>query len=171
MIWRRKLLMLVALAILVSLPVAALAQPSTNVASAKLYDTSGTLVGIATFRETGAGGVRIQVVAWGLSVGAHGIHIHATGACAPDFLASGSHFNPTDAQHPHHAGDLGNIIVSRSGFGKLVVSTNNVTLSPGLLSLDDADGSALIIHADPDDLHTHPTGNSGGRVACGVIAF
>lgn len=169
MLWRRKLLFLAVLVVLVSLPVAAMAGSSGRFASAKMYDAGGRFVGIAIFHEFSDGGVRIHVVVRGLTAGEHGIHIHATGACAPDFGAAGSHFNPTDALHPNHAGDLGNITANRAGIGWMSVYTDNVTLSDGPLSLNDADGSALIIHEGPDDLHTHPTGNSGGRVVCGVI--
>ncbi len=168
---RRRLLLLVALVALLSLPSAALADTSGRLASAKIYDASGAFVGIAIFHQLNDGGVRIHVAVRGLSAGQHGMHIHAIGACSPDFGASGSHFNPTGANHPHHAGDLGNITANRAGIAVISLYTQNVTLSAGLLSLNDADGSALIIHEGPDDLHTHPTGNSGGRVACGVIAF
>jgi superoxide dismutase, Cu-Zn family len=167
--WRRKLLFLVALVVLVSLPMSALAGPSDRFASAKLYDASGAFVGVAVFHEAPSGGVSVHVVVRGLTVGLHGMHIHAIGACTPDFAAAGSHFNPTDALHPNHAGDLGNLTANHAGIGWLSVFTTTVTLSAGPLSLLDADGSALIIHEGPDDLHTHPTGNSGGRVACGVI--
>jgi len=169
MYWRQKLLFLVALAVLVSLPAAALAGPSTRFASAKMYDAGGAFVGVAVFHQSRDGGVSVHVVVRGLTVGVHGIHIHAIGACSPDFAAAGSHFNPTDALHPNHAGDLGNLTTNRAGIAWMSVYTSNVTLTPGPLSLLDADGSALIIHEGPDDLHTHPTGNSGGRVACGVI--
>mgnify|MGYP003382211826 CR=1 FL=1 len=169
MYWRQKLLFLVALVVLVSLPSAALAGRSERFASAKMYDASGAFVGVAVFHQSRDGGVSVHLVVRGLTVGLHGIHIHAIGACTPDFAAAGSHFNPTDALHPNHAGDLGNITANHAGIGWMSISTPNVTLTPGPRSLLDADGSALIIHAGPDDLHTHPTGNSGGRVACGVI--
>jgi Cu-Zn family superoxide dismutase len=169
--WRPRLLLLVALVALLSLPATAVADTTGRFASAKIYDASGAFVGIAILHQSNDGGVRIHVVARGLSAGPHGMHIHAIGTCTPDFGASGSHFNPTGANHPHHAGDLGNITANRAGIAVVSVYTQNVTLSAGPLSLNDADGSALIIHEGPDDLHTHPTGNSGGRVACGVIAF
>lgn len=169
MYWRRKLLFLVALVVLVSVPAAALAGPSTRFASATMYDASGAFVGVAVFHQSRDGGVSVQIVVRGLAVGVHGVHIHAIGACTPDFAAAGSHFNPTDALHPNHAGDLGNLTANRAGIGWMSIYTPNVTLSAGPLSLMDADGSALIIHAGTDDLQTHPTGNSGGRVACGVI--
>jgi superoxide dismutase, Cu-Zn family len=169
--WLRTLLFLAALVVLVTLPVSAAAGSSGQLASAKLYDAGGAFVGIAILHESTNGGVSIHVVVRGLTVGEHGVHIHAIGACAPDFGAAGSHFNPTGELHPHHAGDLGNITANRAGIAILSVQTSNVTLSAGPLSLNDADGSALIIHEGPDDLHTHPTGNSGGRVACGVLSF
>jgi Cu-Zn family superoxide dismutase len=169
--WRRRLLLLVALVTLLSLPATAFASSSGRFASAKIYDASGSFIGIAIFREFNDGGVRIHVAVRGLSAGQHGMHIHAVGTCSPDFGAAGSHFNPTGAVHPHHAGDLGNITANHAGIAVISLYTQTVTLSAGLLSLDDADGSALIVHEGSDDLHTHPTGNSGGRVACGVIEF
>jgi Cu-Zn family superoxide dismutase len=167
--WRRKLIFLVALVVLIGLPVSSSAGSSSRFASAKMYDVNGQFVGVAILRQTHNDEVSVHVVVRGLTAGLHGIHIHAIGACAPDFSAAGSHFNPTDALHPNHAGDLGNLYANSAGIGWMATTTSNITLTPGPLSLFDADGSALIIHDGPDDLHTHPTGNSGGRVACGVI--
>lgn len=167
----RRFLFLVALVVLFSLPTSALAGQSGRFASAKMYDASGAFVGIAVFQQSRDGDVRIYLVVRGLTVGEHGMHIHAIGACTPDFAAAGSHFNPTDALHPYHAGDLGNVTANLSGISWASVSTSSITLTAGPLSLNDADGSALIIHEGMDDLHSHPTGNSGGRVACGVITF
>ena len=105
----------------------------------------------------------------------HGLHIHTVGACTPDFAAVGGHFNPTTAQHgldnPNgpHAGDLPNLEIDADGNGTYEATTTLVTLDQGDNSLFDSDGSALVIHAAPDDLVTDPSGNSGDRIACGVI--
>lgn len=144
-------------------------------ASAVLRDASGNVVGFAYFTEDAAGIVHVNVHAKGLTPGLHGIHIHAVGACSPTFAAAGGHHNPLGHQHGlenpagAHAGDLPNLEVNPAGVGHLNAKTDRATLSAGPIAVFDADGSALIIHAGPDDQATDPTGNSGGRVACGVI--
>lgn len=144
-------------------------------AAADLKDASGASVGTATMTESG--GVRLDVRVQNLPPGVHGIHLHAVGQCAgPDFMSAGGHFNPANKQHglrnPQgaHAGDLPNLTVAADGTGSLQATASMVTLGAGDMSLFDADGSALVIHVNPDDDVTDPTGNSGGRIACGVIA-
>lgn len=112
----------------------------------------------------------------GLPTGNHGIHIHAVGRCdPPDFMSAGAHFNPTNRQHglqnPNspHASDLPNLQVGADGTGRLDALDRDVTLASGANSLFDADGSALVIHAGEDDNMTDPAGNSGGRIARGII--
>ena len=139
-------------------------------ASATLIDATGAEIGWATFVEDATGTVHVNVKVDGLSPGRHGIHIHRVGACSPDFAAAGSHHNPLGAAHGSHAGDLPNLDVNANGRGRINATTDLATLSGGPLSVFDADGSALVIHADEDDLVTDPTGNSGARIACGVIA-
>lgn len=144
---------------------------------ATLQDADGNEVGQATFSE-GDNGVLIQVEVQGLTVeaaGEHGIHIHTMGACTPDFQAAGGHFNPTNTQHgldnPNgpHAGDLPNITIDENGNATYEAVAELVTLDEGDNSLLDSDGSAIIIHAGPDDMVTDPAGDSGDRIACGVI--
>jgi Cu-Zn family superoxide dismutase len=123
--------------------------------------------------------VDITVTASGLKPGMHGVHLHAVGKCEPDFTAAGGHFDPgpagntdPDANHPFHMGDIPNLEVGANGRGTMKISTSRVTLSDGPLSLFDADGSAVIIHGNPDQGITGEpkSGVSGGpRVACGVI--
>jgi Cu-Zn family superoxide dismutase len=123
--------------------------------------------------------VDITVAVTGLKPGMHGVHLHAVGKCEPDFAAAGGHFDPgpagnmdPDANHPFHMGDVPQLNVPASGRGTMKVSTTRVTLSDGPLSLFDADGSAIIIHANPDQGITGEpkSGVSGGpRIACGVI--
>ena len=115
----------------------------------------------------------------GLMPGLHGVHFHAIGRCSPDFDAAGGHFDPgpagntdPDANHPFHMGDLPNLSVGANGEGAMKTRTNRVTLSAGPLSLFDADGSAVIIHRNPDQGTTGApkSGVSGGaRVGCGVL--
>jgi Cu-Zn family superoxide dismutase len=144
-------------------------------AGAVLYDASGAEIGRASFVEDATGVLHVNVHAKGLTPGLHGIHLHAVGACSPGFAAAGGHHNPLARQHGlenplgSHAGDLPNLEVNEAGVGRLTGTTDRATLSPGATSLFDADGSAVIIHAGADDQLTDPTGNSGGRVACGVI--
>jgi Cu-Zn family superoxide dismutase len=124
--------------------------------------------------------VDITITVTGLKPGMHGVHLHAIGKCEPDFTAAGGHFDPgpagnmdPDANHPFHMGDVPNLEVAANGSGTMKISTSRVTLSEGPLSLFDADGSALIIHGNPDQGITGApkSGVSGGpRVACGVIS-
>jgi Cu-Zn family superoxide dismutase len=140
---------------------------------------SGTLT--LTERAQGSGVVveyTLQVK--GLKPGRHGVHLHAVGKCEPPgFTAAGGHFDPgpagnpdPDANHPYHMGDIPNLEVGADGSGTMKGVTTRVTLSAGPLSLFDTDGSAIIIHENPDQGITGEpkSGVSGGpRVACGVI--
>ncbi|HEY7412274.1 MAG TPA: superoxide dismutase family protein [Vicinamibacteria bacterium] len=131
----------------------------------------GKVSGTITFEKTAAG-VKVTGSVSGLEAGPHGFHVHEFGDCsAPDFTSAGSHFNP--AGHPHgapgdakrHAGDLGNLAAGGDG-------TATVDHTDTVLSLDGAHavvGRAVIVHAKADDLKTQPTGDAGGRLACGVI--
>lgn len=141
-------------------------------ATAPLKTSAGIDVGHATATEV-AGGVRFTLDVTGMPVGTHGAHIHMVGRCdAPDFTTAGGHWNPTAMKHGSmnpqgpHEGDLPNLIVGTDGRGTLGITIPGATMA-GLL---DADGSALVVHANPDDLKTDPSGNSGGRIACGVFA-
>jgi|GEM_PF-268227 len=151
------------------------AQTTTRAASAVLRGANGQQVGTATLTET-AGGVRIALQVRDLPPGQHGIHVHTAGACeGPAFTSAGGHFNPTNAQHGlrnpagAHAGDLPEILVAANGSASYVTTTNRITLGTGITSLFDADGSSVVIHTDPDDHVTDPTGNTGARIACGSI--
>ncbi len=122
---------------------------------------------------------RIDGPVTALTPGAHGVHIHEVGICeAPGFTTAGSHLDlgpagsnvPVDANHPYHTGDIPNLIVSSTGRGFLSHISSRITLSPGPLSIFDANGSAVIVHLNPDRGETGVTGASGGpRIACGVI--
>lgn len=132
-------------------------------------------------RKQGTGTVvDITVTASGLKPGLHGVHLHAVGKCDPDFSAAGGHFDPgpasnpdPDANHPYHMGDVPNLEVDANGSGTLKAVTTRVTVSDGPLSIFDADGTAIIIHGNPDQGITGApkSGVSGGpRVACGVFS-
>ena len=144
-------------------------------ASADLKMPDGKSAGTATFTPE-SGGVRLKVQAAGLPPGDHGIHVHAVGKCdAPDFMTAGGHFNPGSKQHglnnPQgaHAGDMPNLKVGPDGTGTFDFLLKDVSTAAGAGSLFGPDGTALVIHAGPDDEMTDPTGNSGGRIACGLI--
>jgi len=144
-------------------------------ATSELQNGEGRAVGTALLTQINAG-VRIVVDVRGLSPGAKAVHIHETGHCEPPaFSSAGGHFNPEGRQHgllnPRgpHAGDLPNITIDADGSGRLETTTDRITLAAGSTSLFDGDGSAIVVHGSPDDFMTDPTGNSGARIACGVI--
>jgi len=144
----------------------------TTKAIAVLHAASGSSVaGTVTFT---AAGNEVKVVAdiTGLTPGKHGFHIHEFGDCsAPDAKSAGGHFNPTNHQHgapdatDRHAGDLGNIEADASGKAHLEMSDKVMKLTGS----DSILGHAVIVHEKADDLKTQPTGDAGGRLACGVI--
>ncbi len=159
--------------------IGAAASASASRADASLVGADGSPVGWAKLTEDSTGTVHLNVHVKGLTPGLHGIHLHAVARCdlgtTPAFSSAGGHHNPL--QHDHglasqtgaHAGDLPNLVVNGRGVGHLDATTGLATLSGGPVTVFDLDGSALIIHAAEDDQVTNPTGNSGARIACGVI--
>lgn len=154
--------------------------PVGATAHASLTDGAGGSAGSATFRQ-GPTGVLIRIEASGLTPGWHGLHLHGVGRCeGPGFQSAGSHVQHTDQAAPHgllnadgnDAGDLPNLYVGSDGRGFAEVFTTTASLvqgGPGEYLLD-ADGSAILIHAAPDDHTSQPIGGSGDRVICGVVA-
>jgi Cu-Zn family superoxide dismutase len=142
-------------------------------ASARIEARSGSEVaGTADFIPLEDGRVRVVVNLTGLTPGPHGLHLHETGDCsAEDASSAGSHWNPTGEAHggpdapEHHAGDFGNVIAGDDGQANVVLETDAFSVG----GENDVVGRAIIVHAQADDLTTQPTGNSGGRVGCGVI--
>ncbi len=145
---------------------------------AVVRDDKGQKVGELVLAQK-ANGVKVSFVGEKLPPGFHGFHIHAVGKCEPPFASAGGHWNPTGKDHPHHAGDLPNLLVNDDGSAFVALKTSRFRVA----DLLDADGSALIIHADPDnDAHIPPryrpdpdaatlaSGDAGARLACGVIA-
>jgi len=138
----------------------------------KLNPTEGSKVtGTVTFSKV-ADGVRIVADVQGLSKGKHGIHVHEFGDCSSkDGSSAGGHFNPHSKSHggpddaDRHSGDMGNIDVDANGKGRLEYVDKTITLN----GTGSVIGKSVIVHANEDDLKTQPTGNAGGRLACGVI--
>jgi Cu-Zn family superoxide dismutase len=141
-----------------------------------LQNTTGGIIGRAYLSQT-AEGFKIRVQAAGLSPGLHGFHFHEKGICeGPDFSSAGAHFNPFGKQHGlanpmgYHSGDLPNLVVNSEGQANMEMVSKAVTLQrdqPG--SLLRPGGISLVIHEHEDDMRTDPTGNSGNRIACGVV--
>lgn len=144
-------------------------------AGADIIDGQGQGTGLATLIQH-PDGIHVEVAAERLSAGVHAVHIHEVGTCTgPDFASAGGHWNPADKQHGHenpagaHMGDLPNMTVGANGKGVINAVIKGAMIKGGTDPLLDADGAAVVIHASADDYRTDPTGNAGGRLACGVI--
>jgi superoxide dismutase, Cu-Zn family len=149
---------------------AATTSPTEMGASATLAAADGSSRGTATIRNEN-GVMRVTVDASGMPQGAHGLHVHTVGRCdAPSFESAGPHWNPTGKMHGRdnpmgpHQGDLPNLMAGTDGSGSV-----SFDLPGSMAALMDADGAAIIVHAAADDYKTDPSGNSGGRIACGVF--
>lgn len=121
-------------------------------------------------------GIRVRLEASGMPRGSYGAHVHTTGRCdAPDFATAGSHWNPSGQQHGKnnprgmHKGDLPNLMIDTSGRGSVEITIPDTAMRGSGLAMLDADGASLVIHAQADDYRTDPSGNSGGRIACGIF--
>jgi Cu-Zn family superoxide dismutase len=155
-----------------ALAIAACSNGKTSAVATLQPKSDSHVTGTATFMEKG-NEVGIAVDVKNLPPGKHGIHVHEKGDCsAADASSAGDHFAPGGGQHAgptaqnRHAGDLGNIEAGADGSATLTITTDALRVGSGDR---DVIGKALVIHADPDDLTTEPSGNSGGRIACGVI--
>lgn len=165
------ILPLAATLMLAALPVTASAQT----ANAALKDAKGADVGTAMLTQTPSG-VLINLSVKGLPAGEHAFHVHGTGKCEPPFTSAGGHFNPASKKHGmmasdgHHAGDMPNLHIPASGEITVEVVNAAITLDKGKPnSVFGPNGTAFVIHAGKDDYKTDPTGDAGGRIACGVI--
>lgn len=155
------------------------ADGSLSAASATLINAEGSTIGKVTLLAKGPA-VQVSIEAAKLTPGFHGFHIHAVGRCEAAFTSAGGHHNPAGGNHAEHAGDLPVLLVGRDGTAQASFASDRFDIG----ALLDADGSSVIVHAAPDnyaniptryapsgpDAATLATGDSGGRVACGVLS-
>jgi Cu-Zn family superoxide dismutase len=148
--------------------------PTGQIGTATLTLANGQPAGVARIFATGQE-VTLAAGLTGIAPGVHGIHLHTTGRCtAPDFASAGGHLNPLGKRHGSladggkHEGDLPNVTIQSEGSGALTAALSG-TPDQVRAWLFDADGTAIVVHAGPDDYETDPSGNSGARIACGVI--
>ncbi len=162
---------------LMALPLAACATTQDAeppaLATATVQNAAGATIGTAIIRQDAAG-MALQLDVSGMAPGSYGAHVHTVGQCAgPAFASAGGHWNPGGKQHGRlnpmgsHMGDLPNLVVGTNGTGSIRYALPGTATGEG--GLLDADGAAIVIHANADDEHTDPSGNSGARVACGVL--
>jgi superoxide dismutase, Cu-Zn family len=178
---RRIIVMAVALSALSLAAVATAGGRDDSVprAAAELVAPTGASLGTVRLIE-GDGRITVRAKVAGLTPGFHGFHVHAVGACVgPSFASAGGHLNPAGGSHPEHAGDMPVLLVNADGTARASFASDRF----GLADLFDLDGSAVIVHANPDnyaniptdrydpdpDATTLATGDAGARVACGVI--
>jgi Cu-Zn family superoxide dismutase len=151
-------------------------QAGPETAAADLRDSGGTVRARASAEEAGDS-VRIKIEAVAMAPGGYGAHIHSTGRCdPPDFASAGPHWNPTGQEHGKdnpagmHKGDLPNLLVGADGRGSFEYTIPGAAVSGrGPNAILDGDGAAIVVHAAADDFRTDPSGNSGARIACGVL--
>ena len=165
-----KFIVAVALSLLAFIPAA-----SAQTGKATLKNADGKEVGTAEISPLPTG-VLVRLTLKGVPAGEHAFHVHAVGKCEPPFTTAGGHFNPDNKKHGlmaadgHHAGDMPNLHIPADGTLAVEVVNASVTLDKGKPnSLHKTDGTALVIHAGKDDYKTDPTGDAGGRIACGVV--
>ncbi|QEL64329.1 superoxide dismutase, Cu-Zn family [Oryzomicrobium terrae] len=167
-----KRITLIACSLATVLTAACASTPPDGSARAVLAPSSGSKVSGEVVFTSISGGVRVEARATGLTPGEHGFHVHEVGDCsAPDGTSAKGHFNPTGKAHgnstmgEHHAGDIPNLVADGSGVVRQRMDVMGMSLEgpTGIM------GRAIVIHADPDDYKSQPAGNSGKRVACGVI--
>ncbi|KPL68944.1 hypothetical protein SZ64_13040 [Erythrobacter sp. SG61-1L] len=154
---------------------ASAAKPLAPMGAATLHLADGTPAGKAQLFASGDQ-MSVQITLQGISPGIHAVHLHTTGSCeAPGFTSAGGHLNPGMRQHGmqnpqgSHLGDLPNATIAADGTGS-ISATLRGTKDEVLADIYDADGTAVVVHAGPDDNMSDPAGNAGGRIACGVIA-
>jgi Cu-Zn family superoxide dismutase len=134
--------------------------------------TGATAHGSVHFTQLADSTVDVEADLTGVPPGVHGFHVHDKGDCGDNGMAAGGHFNPSSMPHgapdavSHHSGDFGNVTADDKGEVHARFNTHSITVAPGTTSVI---GHAVILHANPDDLTTQPTGNAGARIACGLV--
>ena len=147
---------------------------TTTSARATVSDSSGRELGTLMLADT-VGGIALAGRLQGLPPGQHAIHLHMTGLCAPPFESAGGHWNPTNRQHGlenpagPHFGDMPNLSVGTDSAVTVQTITPGGSIR-GPSGLLDADGAAVVVHAQPDDNRSDPAGNAGDRIACGAVS-
>ncbi len=149
-----------------------------TVASAVMRSSTGETLGTLSLHLAADGRLRLTGALTGIPAGTHGIHLHAVGRCeGPGFESAGGHFNPAGRAHGlenaagPHAGDAPNISADASSRTAVHLLLAGASLDPGSAGyINDGDGVAIVVHAAADDQRTDPSGNSGARIACGVVA-
>jgi len=144
-------------------------------ATADIKNSEGEIIGLAQLKPV-KNGIRVSIKVSQLPPGRHGFHIHNVGKCdPPDFKSAGGHFNPLNKKHGNrnpkgmHVGDLPNLLIGTNGKGNAEFVAVGATFKKGENSLFHEGGTSIVIHEGVDDGMTDPTGNAGGRIACGVI--
>jgi superoxide dismutase, Cu-Zn family len=148
--------------------------PTEHLGHASLHYANGLPAGTAQLLDGGTS-LNLSVGLIGMEGGSHGVHLHMVGSCeGPDFTSAGAHLNPSGHQHGTanpkgaHLGDLPNVTIGSAGAGTFSARLNGARADV-IAAIFDADGTAIVVHAKPDDYKTDPSGASGQRIACGVF--